>query len=89
MVEIEGLTHIEISSIASQVDERIDKTKSLYPAVVDTFALFVLALIHQEAEFYKLRQAESTSRLALEHTLDHIGQALQKSLDATGPGQGE
>jgi len=91
-LEIEGLMPMQISLIAAQVDEKIKETKRLHPKEVDTFKLFIHTLVHQEAALFKLQDADSTNRKAVENTLDRIATALQKSLDAetaSGAGKGK
>jgi cell division protein ZapA (FtsZ GTPase activity inhibitor) len=83
-VEIEGLTPMEISLIAGMVNEKLDEAARLNPKVADTSKLAIHALLYMGAELYKLQQAESTSRKAMENTLDHIGKSLQDALAAAG-----
>ncbi|MBI5240615.1 MAG: cell division protein ZapA [Elusimicrobia bacterium] len=81
-VEIEGLTPMEITIIANMVNEKLDEAQRLNQKVADTSKLAIYALLYMGAELYRLQQAESTNRKALENTLDHIGKSLQEALDA-------
>jgi cell division protein ZapA (FtsZ GTPase activity inhibitor) len=83
-VEIEGLTPIEINHIANMVNEKLAEAERLNPTIADTYKLNLYAMLYLAAELYKTQQADSTSRKALENTLDHISKTLQQSLQAAG-----
>ena len=83
-VEAEGLLPMEISSIASLVNEKLDEVKGFYPKLVDTRKLAVYTALYLGIDLYRLQQSEKTSRSALENTLDDIGKTLQDALTAAG-----
>lgn len=83
-VEVEGLTPLEINTIANTVNEKIEEAQQQNPKLADTSKLAIYALLNLAADIYKLQQAESTNRKVLENTLDHISKTLQQSLTAAG-----
>lgn len=83
-VEIEGLMAMEIAGIAREVNEKYEEVQKLYPKVVDSSKLAIYTALHLAIDLYQLKQHESTNRLALENTLDHIGKTLQQTLTVVG-----
>ena len=84
LVEIEGLTPFEINALANKVNEKLEEIQAAYPKVADTQKLAIYTALYLAADLYKLEQADSTSRKAMENTLDHIGKTLQQTLTAVG-----
>jgi cell division protein ZapA (FtsZ GTPase activity inhibitor) len=88
-VEVEGLMPMEIASIARKVNEKYEEVQSLYPKVVDSSKLAIYTALHLAIDLHQLEQHESTSRMALENTIDHIGKTLQQTLIAVGSSDAE
>ncbi|MCK5357648.1 MAG: cell division protein ZapA [Elusimicrobiales bacterium] len=79
-IAIEGLTPIEISTLANQVEEKMkhleEKTNT-----IDTSKLAVLAAIDYASELYNLRQKTDVNTQANERKIDKMVGKLQKTLD--------
>ncbi len=83
-IEVEGLIAMEISGIARMVQEKYEEIQNLYPKVVDSSKLAIYTALHLAIDLHQLKQHESTNRLVLENTLDHIDKTLQQTLAAAG-----
>ena len=79
-IAIEGLTPIEITTLANQVEEKIkyleDKTNT-----VDTSKLAVLAAMDYATELYNLRQKTDSNFQANEKKVDNMINKLKRTLD--------
>ncbi len=79
-IAIEGLTPIEISTLANQVEEKMkyleEKTDT-----VDTSKLAVLVAMDYASELYNLRQKTDANTQADERKIDTMIGKLQRSLD--------
>lgn len=79
-IAIEGLTPIEITTLANQVEEKIkyleDKTNT-----VDTSKLAVLAAMDYATELYNLRQKTDSNFQANEKKVDSMINKLKRTLD--------
>jgi len=79
-VAVDGLSPIEINSIAGQVEERIkrieEKTK-----IPDTAKLATLAAFEFATELYNLKQKSEVSNEADEKKIDDMVEKLEKTME--------
>ncbi|MCG2725702.1 MAG: cell division protein ZapA, partial [Elusimicrobia bacterium] len=79
-IAIEGLTPIEISTLANNVEEKMrhieEKTDT-----VDTSKLAVLVAIDYASELYNLRQKTDANTQANERKIDNMIGKLQRTLE--------
>ena len=79
-VAVDGLSPIEISSIAGQVEERMkrieEKTK-----IVDGSKLAILAAFEFNAELYNLRQKSEVNSEADGKKIDELVEKLEKTME--------
>lgn len=84
-VEIEGLTQLEITSLARQLSERMSRI-SKESEIVDSSKLAILTALETLAERARISTQEDNLRRAEERILEHAVSSLQNALaDAQEP----
>lgn len=84
-VEMEGLTPIEINSLAQKVSAKMAEIHDQNPKIADTSKIATLAALAFAAEFEKVRSAHETDNRVVEHKVSEMTLALQKALSTAGP----
>lgn len=84
VVEIEGLTPIEISALAQKVSERVGELQNQNNKVADTSKIALLVALSFAAELDKERSAHDMTRRMLENKAESLSSALRESLQAGG-----
>ena len=79
-VEIEGLTPLEISTLAKQVSEKMAEIAAQNKTIADSSKLAILTALDFAAELSKARDANDTARKVLDNRLDHVTQVLKTAL---------
>ncbi|MEA3307490.1 MAG: cell division protein ZapA [Elusimicrobiota bacterium] len=79
-IKIDGLTPIEISTLANNVEDKM-KFIEEKTGEVDTSKLAVLVAIDYASELYNLRQKTEANTQANERKVDTMINNLQKTLD--------
>ena len=82
VVEIEGLTPIEINVLAQKVSERVVEMQSQNDKVADTSKIALLVALSFAAELDKERQGHDLTRRLLENKAESLSQSLRESLQA-------
>ena len=82
VVEMEGLTPIEISALAQKVSERVVELQSQNNKVADTSKIALLVALSFAAELDKERQGHDLTRRLLENKAESLSQSLRESLQA-------
>ena len=82
IVEIEGLTPIEINALAQKVSERVVDLQSQNSKVADTSKIALLVALSFAAELDKERQGHDLTRRLLENKAESLSQSLRESLQA-------
>lgn len=82
VVEMEGLTPIEINALAQKVSERVVDLQSQNNKVADTSKIALLVALSFAAELDKERQAHDLTRRLLENKAESLSQSLRESLQA-------
>ena len=85
VVEIEGLTPIEINALAQKVSERMTELQQQNNKVADTSKIALLVALSFAGDLDKEVRAHETTRRMLENAADRFSQSLRESLDAGGP----
>lgn len=80
-VELEGLTPIEVTSIAGEVSDRMSDIERANPKVADTGKLAILTALEFAAELRRLKAQQENDRLAEDHKIDEMTVALQNALE--------
>ena len=88
VVEMEGLTPIEINALAQKVSERVGELQSQNNNVADTSKIALLAALSFAAELDKERSAHDLTRRLLENKADSLSQSLRESLQAGSDSNG-
>jgi cell division protein ZapA (FtsZ GTPase activity inhibitor) len=88
VVEMEGLTPIEINALAQKVGERLMELQGQNKTVADTSKIALLVALSFATELSQERAAHDTTRRLLENKAEQLTQILRESLDAA-PGAGE
>ena len=83
-IEMEGLTPIEINSLAQKVDEKIKEISGQNDKVADSSKLAILTALAYAADLERERTAHETQRLFLERKIDDLSHALESALSAAG-----
>ena len=83
-VEMEGMTPIEINSLAQRVSEKMTEIAEHNNKIADSSKLAILTALAFAAELSKVRENVDTERLVLERKLEELGLALQTALSAAG-----
>lgn len=79
-VGIEGLTPIEISALAQNVQARMEQIFKENPNIADSSKIAILAALSFAVENFKSDQAASASERALENKVEHMSLALRGAL---------
>ncbi|UPT73579.1 MAG: cell division protein ZapA [Elusimicrobiota bacterium] len=82
VVDMEGLTPIEINALAQKVSERVVDLQSQNNKVADTSKIALLVALSFAAELDKERQAHDLTRRLLENKAEALSQSLRESLQA-------
>lgn len=82
VVEMEGLTPIEINALAQKVAERVVDLQSQNNKVADTSKIALLVALSFAAELDKERSAHDLTRRLLENKAESLSQSLRESLQA-------
>ena len=84
VIDIEGLTPIEINALAQKVSARMAELHEQHSKIADTSKIALLVALSFAAELDKETRAHDTTRRILENTVDRLSQSLRESLDAGG-----
>jgi cell division protein ZapA (FtsZ GTPase activity inhibitor) len=82
VVEMEGLTPMEINMLAQKVSERMTELQGQNKTVADTSKIALLVALSFAAELDKETRNHDTTRRMLENAAERISQSLRESLDA-------
>ncbi len=82
VVEMEGLTPIEINGMAQKVSDRLAELQTQNKTVADTSKIALLVALSFAAELEKERSAHEMTRRMLENKADQLSQSLRESLEA-------
>ena len=82
IVEMEGLTPIEINALAQKVSERVGDMQSQNNKIADTSKIALLVALSFAAELDKERSAHDLTRRLLENKAESLSQSLRESLQA-------
>lgn len=85
VVEMEGLTPLEINSLAEKVGERFREMQGANKGVADSSKLALLVALSFAAELEKERLAHRTTQQLLENKAENLSRALRESLEAGAP----
>ena len=89
VVDIEGLTPIEINALAQKVSERVAALQVQNKNVADTSKIALLVALSFAAELDKERSAHDLTRRLLENKAESLSQSLRESLQVgTDPNAG-
>lgn len=81
-VEIEGLTPMEISALASKVSQKMDDIAAQNPKIGDSGKLAILAALEFAIEHAKVKEAHETLTRAMEHKIEELAVSLQSALSS-------
>ncbi|HEX4047367.1 MAG TPA: cell division protein ZapA [Elusimicrobiota bacterium] len=84
IVEIEGLTPIEINGLAQKVSERMTELQQQNNKVADTSKIALLVALSFAADLDKETRGHDTTKRMLENIAERLSQSLRESLDAGG-----
>ncbi|MCX5786858.1 MAG: cell division protein ZapA [Elusimicrobia bacterium] len=79
-VSVEGLSPLEISSIAGKVEERIKRIEAK-TKIADTSKLAILAAFEFATELENLKQKSEVSSEAEEKKIDELAAMLEKTME--------
>ncbi len=82
VVEIEGLTPMEISGLAQRVTDRLTELQGAHKNVADTSKIALLVALSFAADLDKEVRAHETTRRLLENKAEQLTQSLRESLEA-------
>ena len=82
LVEIEGLTPIEINALAQKVSERVLELQNQHSKIADTSKIALLLALSFAAELDKERSAHDVTKRLIENKADSLAQSLRESLQA-------
>lgn len=82
VVEMEGLTPIEINALAQRVGERLTELQGQNRTVADTSKIALLVALSFAAELSQERSAHDTTRRMVENKVDQLSAVLRESLEA-------
>ena len=80
VVEMEGLTPIEINALAQKVSERVVDLQSQNNKVADTSKIALLVALSFAAELDKERQGHDLTRRLLDNKAESLSESLRDSL---------
>ena len=78
-IEIEGLTQLEIHSLAQELTDKMEKIAK-ESEIVDSSKLAILTALETLAEMARLRSQQEVHRNAQERAMDHMILQLESSL---------
>jgi|SRR5581483_4815097 len=81
-VEVEGLTPLEIHSLADELTEKMEKVAK-ESEIVDSSKLAILTALHVMAETSRLKAQYEAQRNAQERALDQMILQLENALQAS------
>ena len=84
VVEMEGLTPIEINALAQKVSERVVDLQSQNNKVADTSKIALLVALSFAAELDKERQGHDLTRRLLDNKAESLSESLRDSLKIAG-----
>ena len=82
-VEIEGLTPLQINTLAKQVSEKMEDIANQNNKIADSSKLAILTALDFAAELNKALDNNETSRRVLENKLEHMTLALKEALEVS------
>ena len=82
VVEMEGLTSLEINALARLVSERMTELQTQNKTVVDTSKITLLTALSLAADLNKERSAHDMTRRLLENSAESLSRSLRESLEA-------
>ncbi len=85
VVEMEGLTPMEINMLGQRISERMTELQGQNKTVADTSKIALLVALSFAADLDKEVRAHDTTRRMLENTAERISQSLRESLAAGKP----
>ncbi len=88
VVEMEGLTPIEINALAQKVSERVVDLQNQNNKVADTSKIALLVALSFAAELDKERSAHDLTRRLLENKAESLSESLRDSLKISGDAEG-
>ena len=88
VVEMEGLTPIEINALSQKVAERMAEMQGQNKTVADTSKIALLVALSFAAELDKERSAHDLTRRMLENSVEKLSRSLRDSLAADAPAEG-
>lgn len=88
VVEMEGLTPIEINALAQKVSERVGELQSQNKQVADTSKIALLVALSYAAELDKERAAHDLTRRLLENKAESLSESLRDSLKISSDSNG-
>jgi cell division protein ZapA (FtsZ GTPase activity inhibitor) len=88
VVEMEGLTPLEINRLAQTVGERLTEMQGQNKSVADTSKIALLVALSFATELSQERAAHDNTRRLLENKADQLTQILRESLaDSASAGE--
>jgi len=84
VVEMEGLTPIEINALAQKVSERVVDLQSQNNKVADTSKIALLVALSFAAELDKERQGHDLTKRLLDNKAESLSESLRDSLKIAG-----
>ena len=84
VVDMEGLTPIEVNALAQKVSDRMTELMGQNKTVADTSKIALLAALSFVAELERERSAHDTTKRVLENKASELSQSLKDSLQAAG-----
>lgn len=88
VVEMEGLTPIEINALAQKVSERVGELQSQNKQVADTSKIALLVALSYAADLDKERAAHDLTRRLLENKAESLSESLRDSLKISSDSNG-
>ena len=85
-VEMEGLTPMEISALAAEVNKKMDEIAGQNDKVIDTALLAILTALHFADDMLKLEDKQRTQEMALERKVESMTLGLKTALAVVGKG---
>lgn len=79
-IEMEGLTPMEISALAQQVEEKIRESADENPKIADSGKLAIIAALKFAAALAKAEASQDTMNRVTEHKVEELSIALQSAL---------
>jgi cell division protein ZapA (FtsZ GTPase activity inhibitor) len=80
-VEMEGLTELEIISLAEEVSEKLAEVSKHNDKIADTSKLAILTALELASDLRREREASLTARLVAERKIEELAATLKSSLE--------